>query len=50
MNSKCLEAAKADLRKRYPNLSAKEINGMAQELCKMHAVDPPPMSVIAPQS
>lgn len=46
MNNKCLKAAKADLRKKYPKLSAKEINGLAQELCKMHASDPPPMTVV----
>jgi hypothetical protein len=46
MNSKCLQAAKADLRKKYPKLSAKEINGLAHELCKMHATDPPPMTVV----
>lgn len=46
MNNKCLKVAKADLRKKYPKLSAKQINGLAQELCKMHAVDPPPTTLV----
>jgi hypothetical protein len=46
MNSKCLKVAKADLRKKYPKLSAKQINSLAQELCKMHAVDPPPTVLV----
>jgi hypothetical protein len=46
MNSKCLKVAKADLRKKYPKLSAAKINGLAQELCKMHAVDPPPATLV----
>lgn len=46
MNSKCLEAAKADLRSKYPDFSAKKINDLAQELCKMHASDPPPTALV----
>ena len=42
LNSACIKKAKASIRKENKGLSAKEINALAERICKMHALDPNP--------
>jgi len=42
LNSACIKQAKVSIRKENKGLSAKEINALAERICKMHALDPSP--------
>jgi len=42
LNSACIKKAKASIRKENKGLSAKEVNALAQNICKMHALEPNP--------
>ena len=42
-NDACIRAAKAALRRDNPKLSTKKINGLADRICKMHALQPKPI-------
>jgi hypothetical protein len=41
-NNACIRAAKAALRRDNPKLSTKKISGLADRICKMHALQPKP--------
>lgn len=46
MNKRCLAAAKAEIRNKNPKFSVSKVNALAQEVCKMHALDPSPGTLI----
>jgi hypothetical protein len=46
MNKRCLAAAKSEIRSKNPSFSASKVNALAQEICKMHALDPSPGTLV----